>query len=214
MAPIGSASRFLTLIIVPKALRRIIFNAFHCTPMEAHMKTIKTLLRIRLRFIWPGIRKNIFDWVRGCLGCFPAKRVIRKSSELLQSWPITTPFAIISMDPWQPGEISDYTGRNHLLNCMYDMTQFFVSVATEFITTSHLVRLFIECVLFKFGLCCLIVFDTDNKFKGVFVSMADSLSIRMHVAAARNHKAVGVERFHKFLNHATIIFSEERGSAK
>ena len=94
------------------------------------------------------------------------------------------------------------------------MTQFVVSVATEFITASHLARLFMECVLLKFGLCCLLVVDTDNKFKGVFVDMADSLNIRMYVAAARNHKAVGVERFHKFLNHATTIFSEERGSAE
>ena len=56
--------------------------------------------------------------------------------------------------------------------------------------------------------------DGDNKFKGIFVEMAESLGIRMHVTGARNHKAVGVERFHKFLNHATTIFSEERGSAE
>ena len=65
-----------------------------------------------------------------------------------------------------------------------------------------------ESVLLKFGLCCLIVIDGDNKFKGIFVEMAESLGIRMHVTGARNHKAVGVERFHKFLNHATTIFSE------
>ena len=119
---IDSASIFLTLIIVPKALCRIVCNAFHCTPMGAHMKTFKTLLLIRLRFIWPDMRKEIFDWVRGCLGCFPARGAIRESSGLLQSWPITTPFAIISVDIWKPGEMSDYTGRSHLLNCMCDMT--------------------------------------------------------------------------------------------
>ena len=122
MSPIGSASRFLTLIIVPKALRFIIFTAFHCTPMGAHMKRYKTLLLIRLRFFWPGMRKEIFDWVRGCSGCLPARSKIRESSGLLQSWPITTPFAILSVDLWQPGEMSDYTGRNHLLNTMCDMT--------------------------------------------------------------------------------------------
>ena len=50
MNPIGSANRFLTLIVVPKEIRRIIFHACHTTPMGAHMGRYKTLLLIRLRF--------------------------------------------------------------------------------------------------------------------------------------------------------------------
>ena len=84
--------------------------------------------------------------------------------------------------------MSDYTDRNYLMNTMYDMTQFVVSIATEFITASHLAWLFVEGILLKFGLCDLIVVDADNKFKGTFVSMANALKIRVHVAAARNHK--------------------------
>ena len=69
------------------------------------------------------------------------------------------------------------------MNAMCDMTQFVVSIATEFITASHLARLFMEGFLLKFGLCALIVVYVDNKFEGTFVSMADALNIRVHVAA-------------------------------
>lgn len=50
MTPIGSISRFLTLIVVPTKLRRTIFHAYQTTPMGAHMKRYKTLLIIRGRF--------------------------------------------------------------------------------------------------------------------------------------------------------------------
>ena len=155
------------------------------------------------------MRKDIFTWISGFAGCIPAQSRIRESAGLAQSWPITTPFAIISVDLWQPGEMSDYTGRNHLMNSMCDMAQFVVSIATEFITASHLARLFMEGVLLKFGLCALIAVDVDNKFKGTFISIVDALKIRVHVAAARNHKTVGVEHFHKFLNHACKVFGKE-----
>ena len=115
---------------------------------------------------------------------------------------------------WQPGEISDYTGRNHLMNAMCDMTQFVVSIATEFITASHVAQLSMEGVLLKFGICALIVVDADNKFKGTFVYMANALKIRVHVVAARNHKTVEVERFRNFFNHVCKIFGEERETSE
>ena len=53
MNPIGSANRFLVLIIVPRDIRRITFHAYHTTRMGAGMGRYETLLLIRLRFFWP-----------------------------------------------------------------------------------------------------------------------------------------------------------------
>ena len=36
----------------------------------------------------------------------------------------------------------------------------------------------------------------------------------MHAVAKRNHKAVGVERYHKFLNHSTKIITSARQTNK
>ena len=40
------------------------------------------------------------------------------------------------------------------------------------------------------------------------------MNIKFYVAAARNHRTVGVERFHRFLNHSTTIYAEERGTSE
>ena len=44
--------------------------------------------------------------------------------------------------------------------------------------------------------------------------MCNKLKIKFHVVAKQNHKAVGVERFHKFLNKAQKISTEERGTSE
>ena len=105
----------------------------------------------------------------------------------------------------------DYIDRNHL-NITYNMTQFVVFIATEYITTLPLAQLLMESILLKTGLWSLIVVDSDNTFKGIFVEIVEALGTRRR--SAGNHKDVGNERFHKFLNHATTIFLEERGSVE
>ena len=59
-----------------------------------------------------------------------------------------------------------------------------------------------------------VVCDDGNDFRGTFEKMCRALNIKFHVVAKRNHKAVGVERFHKFLNHSEKISTEERGTSE
>ena len=59
-----------------------------------------------------------------------------------------------------------------------------------------------EHVLLKFGLCVMVVVDEGKEFCSTFKEMCRLLNIRCHTVAKRNHKVVGVERFHRFLNHA------------
>ena len=176
------------------------------------MKAFKTLLLIRMRFFWPGMRKIIMTWVKSCAGCIPADIRNRESSGLNHSWPITVPFAILSVDIWKPGVVKNADGFIALLNAMCDMTQFVVMTPVKKLECTYVARAFMESVLLRFGLCVLVVIDEGREFCGLFRSMCAKLNIRCHVVAKRNHKAVGVERFHRFLNHSQRICSEERGT--
>jgi hypothetical protein len=209
---IASSHRFLCLIIVPESLRQLVFFAYHASGSGAHMGAFKTLLLIRTRFFWPRMRKLIMAWVKGCAGCIPTAVRNREGTGLLHTWPITTPFAILSVDMWKPGEVVNADGYIALLNAMCDMTQFIVSAPVRNLEATHVARAFMEAVLLKFGLCLMVVVDEGKEFCGLFRSMCRHLNIRCHVVAKRNHKAVGVERYHRFLNHAQRICAEERGT--
>ena len=46
----------------------------------------------------------------------------------------------------------------------------------------------------------------------VFTQMYKSLNLRFHYVTKRNHKGVGVEHFHRFLNHSVTLSSYQRES--
>ena len=190
--PIGGNDRLVMLLIVPSGLRRIIFDAYHASGTGGHLGINTTLTVLRLRFLWPDMRSDILKWVRSCATCIQANNVTYTSRQLLHSWPLLTPFAIISADIWSPGDIVSPTGAKSILNVMCDMTQFIVSVALSHVNAAELARAVMESVLLKFGFCLVIVVDDDTKFMAIFESMTKALKIRLHRAAKRNHKAIGV----------------------
>jgi len=210
---IGSTHKYLSLIVVPMHIRKTIFHAYHSSGTGAHMAFHKTFLAIRMRFFWPRMRTSIQTWCKGCEQCIRSRARRKESTGLVHSWPITSPFAIISVDIWKPGETKNADGYKMLLNAMCDMTQFIVSTPIKTTESTFLARTFMEHVLLKFGLCVMVVCDAGSEFRGHFQSMCEVLKLRFHPVAKRNHKAVGVERFHKFLNHAQKIGTEERGTS-
>ena len=212
--PIGGNDRLVMLLIVPKGLRRIIFDAYHASGIGGHLGINTTLTALRLRFLWPDMRADILKWVRSCATCIQANNITYSSRQLLHSWPLLTPFAIISADIWSPGDIVSPTGAKCILNVMCDMTQFVISIALSHVNSAELARAFMESVLLKFGFCLVLVVDDDKKFMAIFESMTKALKIRLHRAAKRNHKAVGVERYHKFLNHNMKIIGNARETHK
>ena len=63
LEPVAVSSNHLCRIIVPLSLRCVIFDAMHASPAVDHMGEYKTLYRIKLRFIWHRMRKDMKVWV-------------------------------------------------------------------------------------------------------------------------------------------------------
>ena len=97
---------------------------------------------------------------------------------------------------------------------MWDMTQWILCAGITATEVSYLAQIFMEHILTRFGLCLMAVVDDGNDFCDTFEKICSSLMIRCHVVAKHNHKAVGIERFHKFLNHAEKKSTEERGTSE
>ena len=169
---------------------------------------------MRLRFLWPDMRKGILIWVRSCATCIQAQSTKFTSRQLVHSWPLLPFFDKLSIDIWSPGEITSPTGAKCMLNSMYNIKKFVCAVALSHINAAQLARAFMKSTLLKFGFCIVVVVDDDSKFMALFEAMAKALNIRLHRVTERNHKVIGVERFHKFLNHNATIISSTRQTHK
>jgi hypothetical protein len=209
--PVQNNTEFLMLIVVPSSLCHDVFSAYHASPSAGHMGVYKTLHRIRLHFFWPFCRRDVTAWVLQCSHCIAINGFVSRNSELVFSWPLCCPFYILHVNLWAPGDVANYRGDTYLLNAMCDLTGFVIINAVRSITAANLAHVFVQEVLLKIGfLCGLVVVDDGSTFKGLFQSVCTLLGITFHAATRGNHKAVGVEHFHRFLNKAVGITTQDR----
>ena len=203
--PLPLQGKAIKLIIVPRGLRRLLFEHYHGGPTGGHMGEFKTLHRLRVRFFWPRMRKDISDWVQQCGQCIAAKSWKQRKNDLYFSWPVTVPFWIIHCDLWSPGATVDKEGNLSVLNCMCDLTQFIVSSVIKETTAEALSIAFMENVVLKYGVCAVIVVDAGSNFRHIFEQMCDILDITFWPLARGNHHGLSVERYHRYLNKTQTI---------
>ena len=187
----------------------------HVSPVTGHMGEYRTLYRICPRFFWPQRRAGIKEWIQQCPKCIVTCRWRRRGQELMFSWSISSPFAILYVDLWSPGNMTDLNSYIASMNIMCDMTRFVVVVPVPdetSATSATLASYFMQHVLMKFGMCHLVVIDDGIPFKGVFVAMFQAINLNYDVLAKRNHKGLSVEHFHRFLNNSVTIATEEHGT--
>ena len=210
---LGVSNRTLQLILVPPSLRRLIFSAYHSAPTMGHFGEYKTLHRIRLRFFWPNCRKDINTWTSACPACILSNSKTHKNRELVYSYPASSPFYIIHVDLWQPGEALSAQGFGYFMGAMDDLTGFVIVAEFKEISSATIAALFMQQVLLKVGMCGMIRPDADSKFQSHFVAMSEILHIHCDPAARGNHKSVSVERFFRFADKALTIATNAHGSS-
>jgi len=168
----------------------LIFNAYHATPTEGHFGEYKTLHRIRLRFFWPGCRKDINRWIIACPECILSNSKTHRGSELIYSWPVSTPFYIIHVDIWSPGDTTSARGYSHFLAAMCDLTGFVIIAELTDLSAATLAVVFMQQVLLTIGMCGLVVPDAGSAFLGLFQTMCHQMDLPHDPTAKGNHKAV------------------------
>ncbi|GFX33508.1 uncharacterized protein K02A2.6 [Trichonephila clavipes] len=89
----------LWLPVIPKHLRANILRHFHDAPTAGHLGFAKTYDRIRKRFYWPGMYRNVVRYVMHCRECQRRKSVPqRPPGRLVPIPPAIAPFHRIGID--------------------------------------------------------------------------------------------------------------------
>ena len=68
---------------------------------------------------------------------------------------------------FSPAGITNYYSQKTLVNTMWAMCQWVVSVAITGTEALYLARIFMKHVLLKFEICRMIVIDDGNEFRGI-----------------------------------------------
>ena len=87
-----------------------------------------------------------------------------------------------------------------------------ISILVQETTTEMLGKLFLENVVFTFGMVSVVVVDAESKFLGMFEEMCKAFGFKFWALSRGNHKGNRVEKYHRFLNKTQTIVGQERGT--
>ena len=87
-----------SLIVVPRKQLASIINDYHCGPEEGHFAFEKTIEKLKSRFYWPGMKRDIELYCSKCQRCAARKAPSSTAKAKLMSMGAGFPFERIAMD--------------------------------------------------------------------------------------------------------------------
>ncbi|CAB4020149.1 Hypothetical predicted protein [Paramuricea clavata] len=87
-------------IVVPKALRKQIFDLLHDSKTGGHFGINKTIGKIKAKFYWPKLRDDVKKWCAQCDLCSARKGPSRKIKAPLASYVVGSPMERVAVDVW------------------------------------------------------------------------------------------------------------------
>ncbi|CAF4644584.1 unnamed protein product, partial [Rotaria sp. Silwood1] len=158
---------------VPQSnLRRTILQTYHDTPANgAHFGRDKTIYKIKQRYFWPSMYKDINNYVKSCITCAQYNPSRQKTPGKLR--PIKPPegvWQLVSMDFHGPINPPSRRGNKYII-CLTDiLSKFVVAKAVRDNTAQTVAKFLKEEIISKFGTPRCILTDNGTHFTSTLMN--------------------------------------------
>ena len=219
------------LLAVPKNLIGEIIYSNHSEPLSGHLGTTKTLYKIKNRFYWNGLQKDIEKFIKGCPDCQARKgQQNRKPIGLLQPIPVGTPFERVGIDILGPFRIS--SSRNTVIVVATDYaTRWAETKALPSGKAGPIAKFLVQNIITRHGAPKYLLSDRGKVFQSELVKeLLKQMGTTKQFTTAYHPSTNGLtERFNKtladmlsiytntnqtnwdeFLNHVTFAYNTSR----
>lgn len=189
------------LLLIPRALQQSVFSAFHESPgTGGHFNGFKTLQKIRRKYFWQTMHRDIITWSRACVKCQQKTAALRNREQLV---PIKSEFIFhkVFLDLAGPLPETD-RGNRYLLATICGFSKYVTLTAIPNCQATTVARtLMNECIL-KFGAMRELVTDNASYLKGELITeLSELLQIDRHLITPYHHEGNGsVERVFRTFN--------------
>ena len=208
----------VTQLVVPKDKRLEIMKVGHDAPESGHYGSEKTLQRIEQSFHWPGIRRDVRDFVRSCAECQRRKRVT-----VLDRVPITpivrpaSPFDVCHTDLIGPIDPTSTKQFKYILVFIDACTRFCECVPLKSLTAQETCRALMS-IFHRYGIPRVVVCDNGTNYAAaVTQEMLKHLGIEVRFTTPLHSEANGLceranQSIEKLLHH-TLVSDKPRAWA-
>ena len=187
-------------IIVPLSERRHILKECHDKRIAGHLGISKTIARIRSRFYWPGLNKDVRRYINGCDVC--ARRKPSFTSQKAPMQVVQNGFPMDRLATDIMGELPLTESGNRYILVVSDYftrwTEAFPMPNTEARTVA---KILVEQVITRFGVPYTIHSDQGRQYESeLFKEMCSLLQIeKTHTTPYHPQSDGMVERFNRTL---------------
>ncbi len=185
-------------IVVPVRLQKEILELCHNDTTAGHLGVEKTVERIKQRFYWPGIHKDVQKWIQDCLPCV-AKRKPDANTDHLLSIPIEPiPFARVGIDILGPLPVTK-SGNRYVLTCTDHFTKYALAFPLVKTDANTIAKVLVEEVFLMFGAPKSILSDRGKNFLSkVLLGVLEILQIHKVNTSSYHPQTNGLtERFNR-----------------
>lgn len=185
-----------------------IMQQMHCDPLfGGHIGQKKLYAKIRARFFWKNMTKDISQYVRTCQKCLLNKpRQATKEPMTITATPIK-PFDVVIIDTIGPLQRS-LSGNNYAVTIICDLTKFLIAVSVPNKEAGTVAKAIFENLILKFGCPKNIRTDLGTEYKNSIIKeLCELMQIKHDFSTAYHHETLGtVERNHRTFNEYLRAF--------
>nr|XP_027213555.1 uncharacterized protein LOC113806594 [Penaeus vannamei] len=190
------------VVLVPHTLRRDLLHELHGGITSGHLGVKRTLTRLRQRFYWVGMRRDVQEWCRTCEVCCARNGPVKKNRAPFQLYQVGAPLERVAVDIVRPFPV---TTRGNRFICV--VMDYFTKWPEAYALPDHEAETVAEALvnnfITHFGVPCELHSDQGREFESVvFQECCRLLGIKKTRTTALRPQSDGlVERFNRTLIH-------------
>ena len=150
--------------MIPENHKENVMMQYHDGALGRHLSLRKTMSRIKEKYYWEDMRKDITEWINSCQICATRKNTGVRTKVPLCPMPVTTaPMERCAMDVIGPLPES-VSGNKFILVFMDYFTKFAEAFAMTNQKAETIAEIFVEKIIFKYGPPRAILTDRGTNF--------------------------------------------------
>ena len=187
-------------VVIPASLRHDLLMSCHKDPTAGHLGHLKTYEKVRHRYYWHGMFKDIEHWCRTCIDCAMRKRPRHHHRAPLLPIPVEGPFDRLAMDILGPLPVT-HDGNRYILVFSDYYTRWPEAYALPSIEATRIAQLLIDEILARHSAPRTLLSDRGSNFLSSVVQAVCNImnTRRLHTTAYHPQTDGLVERFNSTL---------------
>ena len=196
-------------LVIPPSLQKGVMEEMHCSQYGGgHTGIDKTYDKLRTRYYWDGMYRDVVNFVNHCELCRAKK--MRKARVPMQDMPIPEfPFEIVGIDTCGPFPTS-VKGNKYIVTIVDHFSSWPEAYAVPDKTAETIASLLIEKFLPQHGCPKVMLSDRGTEFVNHIVGLLLEKLKVSHIKTSPFHPQGNgkTERFHRFMNSVLAKYTQ------